>query len=119
MVGTSLKRHCRVAPTIDDGNRFRCGGGRCRNWWNESGTRPVAPFPHSASVVVACGPVMLFIVAATYGHSGNDDDVNVFASEWVSFPTNATANYRPGRLPSTLKLVIVAYSSSVQCRTML
>jgi hypothetical protein len=36
------------------------------------------------------------------------------ASEWVSFPTDATANYQPGRLPSTLEL-IAALSNVSQC----
>jgi hypothetical protein len=42
-----------------------------------------------------------------------------FASELVSFPTDATATYQSGRLLSVPELVIVAYDSSVRCLTML
>jgi hypothetical protein len=56
------------------------------------------------------------VVAATYGR-GRPIIKRMISvtSEWVSFPTDATANYRPGRLPSALVLVIVAFSSSFQC----
>jgi hypothetical protein len=84
-----------------------------------------APFPHAVSSPWRAGQFRRrrrrrgYLWTRPSNH--RDDNIRVttmtsfLASEWVPMPTDATTNYRPGRLPSALVLVIVAFSSSFQC----